>query len=146
MRKRETACEAAAFVRSVSIGMHHKTIRDVNNGFGDRAAACREHTLPREDPNSRINAMIPGQTTIGPVLQVHVTRCLHVSGIEIQIPPQRKRFKIQVVFTKGNNRYVEELRLNDPDHNPRSSELVNHKGMERPMEIKKKTCPAKTEI
>ena len=78
-------CEAAAFVRRVSLAMISKTIPDVNDGFGDRTADCREYTRSREDPNSRIYAMIPGQTTIGPDLQVHMTRCLDV-GIETQIP------------------------------------------------------------
>ena len=62
-----------------------KTIPGVDGGFGDRTAAGREYTLPREDPNSRIYATIPGQTTIGPVPQVHITRYLDISGIEIQI-------------------------------------------------------------
>ena len=35
-----------------------------------------------KDPNSRIYATIPGQTTIGPVLQVHITRFLDTSGID----------------------------------------------------------------
>ena len=52
--------------------------------FGDRTSACREYTLLREDSNSRIYAAIPGQTIIGPVLQVHITRYLGISGIEIQ--------------------------------------------------------------
>ena len=37
-------CEAAAFVSRVSIGMVYKTLHDVNDGFGDRTAACRIHT------------------------------------------------------------------------------------------------------
>ena len=56
------ACEDAAFVRRVFIGMSYKTIPDVDDGFGDRTSACREYTLPREDPkfqdlcnNSRTN-------------------------------------------------------------------------------------------
>ena len=54
-------CADAAFVRRVSIGMSFKTIPDVDDGFGDRSSACREYTLPREDPNSRIHAMIKGK-------------------------------------------------------------------------------------
>ena len=78
-------CEDAAFVRRVSVGMSHKTI-DVDDCFGDRTSACRVFTLPREDPNSRIYATIPGKTSIGQVLQVHTARYLDISGIEIQIP------------------------------------------------------------
>ena len=72
-------CEDAAFLRSLHVGMSYKTILDVDDGFG-------------EDPHSKVYATIPGQTTIGPVLQVHITRYLDISGIEIQIPS--KRFKI----------------------------------------------------
>ena len=46
---REFVCEDARFARRVSIGMSDKTIPDVDDGFGDRAPACREYTLPRED-------------------------------------------------------------------------------------------------
>ena len=48
-------CEGAAFVKRVSIGRRYNTVLDVDYGFGDRTSACREHTLPREDPNSRTN-------------------------------------------------------------------------------------------
>ena len=40
----------------VSIGMSFKTIPDVDDGCGHRTSACRDYTLPREDPNSRIYA------------------------------------------------------------------------------------------
>ena len=81
-----TVCEDASFWRRVSIGMSYKTIPDVDDGFGDRTLACREYTLPRADSDSRIYAAIPGQTTIGPVLQVHIIQCHGINGIEIQIP------------------------------------------------------------
>ena len=79
----------------------------------------------------RIYATIPGQTTNGPVLQVHITRHLDISGIEIQIPSTTtKDRKSLVVTSRVKNHYVEELPLFDLDHNPRSSESVNHIGLE----------------
>ena len=45
----------------------------------------REYTTFCENQNSRIYAAITGQTTIGPVLQVHIKRYLGISAIEIQI-------------------------------------------------------------
>ena len=66
--------------------MSYKTVPDVDDGCGDRTPACREYTLPRADSDSRIYAPIPGQTVIGPVLQVHIIQCLGLDGIEIQIP------------------------------------------------------------
>ena len=53
--------EPAAFARRVSIGMHYKTIHDLNDGFGDRKSACREYTLPGENQNSRIFAVTPSK-------------------------------------------------------------------------------------
>ena len=88
----------------------------------------RIHTLPREGPNSRIHATIPRQTTIGPGPQVHITRYLDTSGFEIQIPSTAKKdLKTWVVIIRG----VEELRLNESDHNPASSELLEHIELER---------------
>ena len=66
--------------------MLYKDIHDVNDGFQGTTAACREHTLPREDPNSKITVWFEGHTKIGPVLQVQTRRCLDVHGIEIRIP------------------------------------------------------------
>ena len=70
------------------------------------------------------------------------THCLDVSGIEIQIPS-----------TTGNDskpggkiQRQQPLRgrvTQDPDHNPRSSGLVNHKGMERPIAMKREPSPEK---
>ena len=70
----------------VSIGMSYKTLLGVDDGFGDRTPACWDYTLPRADSDSRIYAAIPGQTIIGPVLQVYIIQFLGIKGIEIQIP------------------------------------------------------------
>ena len=63
-----------------------KTIPDADDGFGGRTPACREYTHPRQRANSRVYAAIPGNTIIGPVLQVHMVKFLDNYGIEIQIP------------------------------------------------------------
>ena len=92
--------------------------------FWDRTPACREHTDPRADADSRINAAIPGRTLIGPVLKVHIIQFLGTHGIEIHIPstttPNRTSW---VVICRGRNRYVDESHLRDPGHNPTSSEI-----------------------
>ena len=67
------------------MGMRYKTIPDVNDGFGGRTPACREYTHPRETSKIQIYAAIPGNTLIGPGLQVHIVKCLDNYGIEIQI-------------------------------------------------------------
>ena len=66
--------EDTSFFEKVSIGMCHKTIADVDDGFGDRTPARREYTHhPRADSDSRIYASITGRTIIGPVVQVHIS-------------------------------------------------------------------------
>ena len=110
--------------------MIYNTIHDVNDGSDGKASACREYPLPHEDPNARIYAMIKGKTTIGPVLQVHITRYLDIIGIEILILSTTGNDLKSWVVCRGTNRHVEESRLNDPDHNPASSELVNLQRME----------------
>ena len=86
------------------------------------------YTLPREDQNSRVYPTVPGQTTIGPVLRVHIIRYLDIGGIEIQIPSTTtKDWTSWVVICRGKNRYMEVLHLYDPNHNPTSSELLEHR-------------------
>ena len=74
---------------------------------------------------SRISATVPGQTTVGPALQVHIIQYLGINGMEILILSTTTKERTSwVVICRGNNRYVEELHLNDPDHNPTSYELL----------------------
>ena len=101
-------CEDASFWKRVSIGMSHTTIPDVDDGFGDRTPACREYTLHHSDSDYGIYAAIPGQTLIGPVLQVHIIQFLGTSGIEIQIPSTTTQNRTSwVVICRGKNRYVD---------------------------------------
>ena len=118
-------CEDATFSRRASLGMSNKTIPDEDDGFGDRTQSRREYTVPRANSDSRIYATIPGQTFIGLVLQVHVIHYLGINGIEFQIPSTTTQERTSwVVICRGKNRYVENLHLNDPDHNPTSSDLL----------------------
>ena len=94
-----------------------------------------------EDPNSRIHAQIPGQTITGPVLQVHITRYPCINGIEIQILSRTTQERISwIVICRGKNRHVDDLHLNDADHNPTCSELL----LER--SLAKESEPCSTEI
>ena len=123
-------CGDTTIARRVSIGMYYKTIPDVDDYSGDRTSPCREYTLPREDSDSGIYATIRGLTIIGPVLQVHIIHYLGINGIEIQIPSTttKKRTSWKVTC-RGKNRYVEELHLRDPGHNPTSSEIAGAHGI-----------------
>ena len=62
-----------------------------------------------------------------------------LTSSEIQIlSATTKERNSWVVICRGKNRYVEELYLHDPDHNPTSSELL----FERPVAKESETCPA----
>ena len=73
---------------------------------------------------------------IGPVLQVHIIQHLGINGIEIQIPSTTTQNRTSwVVILRGKNRYVEELHLNDPDHNPTSSEVLMERSVVKESEL-----------
>ena len=78
-----------------------------------------EYTHPRAESDSSIYAAIRGRTIIGPVLQVHTRQFLGTHGIEILTPstatPDRNSW---VVTCRGKNRFVDELHLRVPEHNP----------------------------
>ena len=103
----------------------YKTIADLDDGFGDRVPACREYTQTRADSDSRFFAPISGRTVIGPVIKVHIIQILGTHVLEIQIPcmttPNRTSL---VVICRGRNRYVDELHVTDPGHNPTSTEFL----------------------
>ena len=108
-------CGAAAFWELVSVGMRYKTVPDVDDDFGGRTPECREYTHPREHTNSRVYAAIPGNTIIGPVLQVHMIKFLDNYGVEIQIPSTATQDRTcLVIMCRGKNRYVENVSLQDP--------------------------------
>ena len=131
-------CENATFIHGVSVGRCCKTVVDVDDGFGDRTPTCREYTHRRADPSSRIFAAIRARTIIGPVLQVYIIQYLGINGIEIQILPTTKQERTSwVVICRGD---VEQLHLNDPDHNPTSSAVL----LER--SVAKESEPCSTEV
>ena len=102
-------CESAGFIRRVSVGMHYKTIHDVNDGFEGSTGACREYTLSHEDPESEVQLWIHEHTRIGPVLQVKTTCYLDIYGIEVQVlSTSEEGSKSWIFISRGTNRYVEE--------------------------------------
>ena len=78
-------CEEAGFMRVVEAGQYFVT-KDTGGDFRHfRSVACREYTLPRDNPASQPKGWIQGNMRIGPVLEV--TTCFqHFKyGIEIRI-------------------------------------------------------------
>ena len=118
------------------IGVHYKTIHNVDDGFARRTGACREYTLLREEPGSEIIAWIGGQTKFGPVLQVQTTCRLDIYGVETQVPSRSGDGSASwVIISRGSNRYVEELQYNGPDYSPESRELANYTSVGKPHAI-----------
>ena len=50
-------CEEAGFLRVVEVGQHFVT-KDIGDFRQFHSVACREHTLPRDEPNMRIGTCI----------------------------------------------------------------------------------------
>ena len=77
-------CMEAGFMRVVEVGQYFMT-----NNNGDfkqfRSVACREYTLPRDDPASQPKGWILGDMRIGPVLEVTTSFQHFKYGIEIRI-------------------------------------------------------------
>ena len=77
-------CKEAGFMRGVEVGQYSVT-KDTGNLKQFRSVACREYTLPRDDPASEAKGWIQGNMRIGLVLEV-TTSFQHFNyGIEIRI-------------------------------------------------------------
>ena len=62
-------CLDAGFLSVVENGQYFMT-KDTGDFRQFRSVACREYTLPRDDPASEANGWIQGNMRIGPVLEV----------------------------------------------------------------------------
>ena len=74
----------AGFLRVVEVGQYFVT-KDTGDFRQFRSVACREHTLPRDDPASQPKGWIQGNMRIGPVLEVTTSFQNFKHGIEIRI-------------------------------------------------------------
>ena len=77
-------CKEAGFMRVVQVGQYFMT-KDTGNLRQFRSVACREYTLPRDDPASQPKGWIQGNMSIGPVLEVTTSFQHFKYGIEIRI-------------------------------------------------------------
>ena len=78
-----TVSERAGFVRTGSKGMYYETGEDVDDGFANFIASCREYTVSRIRPDSEAKLWIYKYTKIGLVLDVKVICHHNVHGSEI---------------------------------------------------------------
>ena len=82
-------CKEAGFMRVVGAGQYFVT-KDTSDFRQFNSVACREYTLPRDDPASQPKGWIQGNMRIGPVLEV-TTSFQHIKyGIEIRIESVNK--------------------------------------------------------
>ena len=77
-------CMEAGFMRIVEVGQYFIT-KDTGDFRQFRSVACREYTLPRDDPASQPKGWIQGNMRIGPVLEVTTSLKNFKYGIEIRI-------------------------------------------------------------
>ena len=77
-------CKEAGFIRVVEVGQYFVT-KDTGSLRQFRSIACREYTLPRDDPSSQAKGWIQGNMRIGPVLEVTTSFRHFKYGIEIRV-------------------------------------------------------------
>ena len=87
----------------------------MNDGFGNLIASCREYTQSRIHRNCEVKLWIQKNTEIGPVRDAKII-CHHGRPeIENQPPsPSGDHTNVWVVISRGQNRFVDELRYRDP--------------------------------
>ena len=71
-------------MRVVEVGQYFIT-KDTGDFRKFRSVACREYTVPRDDPASQSKGWIQGNMRIGPVLEVTTSFQNGKHGIEIRI-------------------------------------------------------------
>ena len=77
-------CKEAGYMRVMEAGQYFVT-KDTGSLRQFRSVACREYTLPRDDPASQAKGWIQGNMRIGPVLEVTTSFQHFKYGIEIRI-------------------------------------------------------------
>ena len=103
----------ARFMRSMCEGQFFITAPNVKlEGYGG-TSLCREYTLHREDKRIRPKRIIQGNSKIGLVLDVLVTRHFGHYAIEVKIVSIIEDVtQSWVVISRGLAKYVTELALN----------------------------------
>ena len=77
-------CKEAGFMRVVEVGQYFVT-KNTGDFRQFQSVACREYTLPRDDPASQAKGWVQGNMKIGPVLEVTTSFQHFKYGIEIRI-------------------------------------------------------------
>ena len=108
-------CMEAGFMRVVEVGQYFMT-KDTGDFRQFRSVACREYTLPRDDPASQPKGWIQGNMRIGPVLEVTTSFQNYKYGIEIRIwsvGQDNSQSWVRISF--GTNKYVVDSNQNNTE-------------------------------
>ena len=98
-------CKEAGFMSVVEVGQYFVT-RNASE-FLLRSVACREYTLPRDDPASEAKGWIQGNTRIGPILEVTTSFQHFKFGVEVRIQSVKEdNSRSWVRISYGTIRYV----------------------------------------
>ena len=98
-------CKEAGFMSVVEVGQYFVT-RNASE-FLLRSVACREYTLPRDDPASEPKGWIQGNTRIGPILEVTTSFQHFKFGVEVRIQSVKEdNSQSWVRISYGTIRYV----------------------------------------
>ena len=81
-------CKEAGFMSVGEVGQYFVT-RNASE-FLLRSVACREYTLPRDDPASEPKGWIQGNTRIGPILEVTTSFQHFKFGVEVRIQSMKE--------------------------------------------------------
>ena len=108
-------CMEAGFMRVVEVRQYFMT-KDTGDFRQFRSVACREYTLPRDDPASQPKGWIQGNMRIGPVLEVTTSFQNYKYGIEIRIwsvGQDNSQSWVRISF--GTNKYVVDSNQNNTE-------------------------------
>ena len=97
-------CKRARFMSVVEVGQYFVT-RNASECL--HAVACREYTLPRDDPASEAKGWIRGNARIGPILEVTTSFQHFKFGVEVRIQSVNEdNSQSWVRISYGTVRYV----------------------------------------
>ena len=108
-------CSDAGFLTTVEVGQYFMT-KDTEEFLPFAGpVACREYTLPRDEKSTDPKGWIPGNTKIGPVLEVRTCCPQGKHGVEIRIESINKDHSHSWVrISHGLNKLVTNLNNKDP--------------------------------
>ena len=99
-------CKETGFMRVVEVGQYFVT-KDTSDVRQFSSVACREYTLPRDDPASEAKGWIQGNTRIGPILEVTTSFQHFKFGVEVRIQSMKEdNSHSWVRISYGTIRYV----------------------------------------